>query len=235
MMLLDVYGMWDSQSTARPGHRAGLEHTTGTLAEGQHGCCFCAITAMCTKDSTGKSCRFVRVCCTCKLFRLRSGGIPPSTPSPPVFTMEQRSRESPAPSRSGDAPNFCLIKLDLPGPAPGPFPSLVPRVEADLHSRRPAPPGRFFVSVRITNIFCSKSILRHAIVSYIRFSLRQGMDIRISTAQNRRWLPYVWEPPSQVQRVNKVTLPLPVTSGTDTMPLCTVNGHYADYAAKPDL
>ncbi|KAK1531801.1 hypothetical protein CPAR01_11450 [Colletotrichum paranaense] len=79
IMLLDVSGMWDSQSTARPGHRAGLEHTTGTLAEGRHGCCFCA---MCTKDSAGKSCRLVRVCYVCKLFRLRSGGIPPSTPSP---------------------------------------------------------------------------------------------------------------------------------------------------------
>ncbi|UQC90167.1 uncharacterized protein CLUP02_15697 [Colletotrichum lupini] len=56
IMLLDVSGMWDSQSTARPGHRAGLEHTTGTLAEGRHGCCFCA---MCTKDSAGKSCRLV--------------------------------------------------------------------------------------------------------------------------------------------------------------------------------
>lgn len=121
MMLQYVSGMWDSQSTARPGHRAGLEHTTGTLAEGRLGCCFCAITAMCTKDCASKSCRLVRVCCTCKLFRLRSGGIPPSTPSPPVFAMEQQSRGSPAPSRSGDAPNFCLIKLDLPGPAPGPF------------------------------------------------------------------------------------------------------------------
>lgn len=26
MMLLNVSGMWDGQSTARPGHRAGLEH-----------------------------------------------------------------------------------------------------------------------------------------------------------------------------------------------------------------
>ncbi|KAK1705621.1 uncharacterized protein BDZ83DRAFT_207863 [Colletotrichum acutatum] len=162
MMLLDVSGMWDSQSTARPGHRAGLEQTTGTLAEGRHGCCA-------RKTVPAKAAASYGVCYICKLFRLRSGGIPPNTPSTPVFTMEQQSRESPAPSCSGDAPNFCLIKLDLPGPEPGPFPSLVPRAEADLRRRRPAPPGRFYVSVRITNIFCSKGILRHATVSYIKF------------------------------------------------------------------
>ncbi|KAI3546539.1 hypothetical protein CSPX01_04194 [Colletotrichum filicis] len=179
-MLLDVSGMWDSQSTARPGHRAGLEHTTGTLAEGRHGCCFCA---MCTKDSAGKSCRLVRVCYVCKLFRLRSGGIPPSTPSPPVFTMEQQSRESPAPSRSGDAPNLCLIKLDLPGPEPGPFPSLVPRAEANLHSRRPAPPGRFFVSVRITKHFLQQrhTAACHCVLRQVSTASRNGYQDVLGT------------------------------------------------------
>ncbi|OHF02995.1 hypothetical protein CORC01_01753 [Colletotrichum orchidophilum] len=53
-------------------------------------------------------------------------GHPPIKSSPPVFTMELQSRECSALSSSGDAPNFCLIKLAAPG-LDMDFPSLVPR------------------------------------------------------------------------------------------------------------
>ncbi|KAK1476419.1 hypothetical protein CABS01_15421, partial [Colletotrichum abscissum] len=104
------------------------------------------------------------------------------------------------------------------GPFPRSFPVLKRTCTVDAP---PHPAVSSFLSVS-PNIFCSKGILRHATVSYIRFPLRQGMVIKMCSAQNRRWLPYVWEPPSQAQSVNKLTIPLPVTSGRDTMPLCTV-------------
>lgn len=143
--------------------------------------------------------------------------------------MEQPSRENPAPTRSGDAPNFCLIKLDLPGPEPGSFPSLVPRAEADLRSRRPAPPGRFFVSVRITNIFCSKGMLRPATVSYVRFPMHQE-DIKICTARDQRRLPYVWRPGTEGHQVDD-TSSCDIRYGYNALVHC----HRADYVAKPDL
>ncbi|KAG7056012.1 hypothetical protein JMJ77_0008463 [Colletotrichum scovillei] len=75
----------------------------------------------------------------------------------------------------------------------------------------PHPAVSSFLSVSPT-FSAAKAYYGMPTVSYIRLPLRQGMDIRICTAQNRRWLPYVWEPPSQVQRVNQLTLPLSVTS-----------------------
>ncbi|KAK1624364.1 hypothetical protein BDP81DRAFT_108584 [Colletotrichum phormii] len=70
-------------------------------------------------------------------------GHPPITPSPPVFTMELQSRECPAPSRSGDAPNFCLIKLDLPGPGPRVFPRSLPVLKRTCAVDATAPPRPF--------------------------------------------------------------------------------------------
>ncbi|EXF74263.1 hypothetical protein CFIO01_10969 [Colletotrichum fioriniae PJ7] len=223
MMLLNVSGMWDGQSTARPGHRAGLEHTTGTLA----GRGSTQLLLLCSVHE--RQCR-QKLPPRPGLLHLQD--VPSSLRwHPSQHALAPSFHHGAAIPRKSSANSFQRrAKFLFNQTRPGSFPSLVPRAEADLRSRRPAPPGRFFVSVRITNIFCSKGMLRPATVSYVRFPMHQEMDIKICTARDQRRLPYVWRPGTEGHQVDD-TSSCDIRYGYNALVHC----HRADYVAKPDL